>query len=356
MEEYPDSEKFEFIRGRKHKIRSINEESDSDTIDWFGNERRNSQPTDFEDNTPFNLDSKIVFSNSNNLSCKNNLNNCSKNNSCNKFNYNVLKSNVNNENEINKDLKVVTVPQQYLLFKEVFNSKNCDVLPPHREYDCEIKLKDNSNLFYGPLYPLNEAERDELKNYIKENLEKGFIRKSTSPAGAPILFVKKKDGSLRLCVDYRKLNDMTIRNSYPLPLIGDLLDRVKGAKIFTKLDLKSAYNLVRIKEGDEYKTAFRTRYGHFEYLVMPFGLKNAPATFQLVIDLTAMSEQLIARSDPEEVEWQWYMNIPGEKTDNTHLKPLGAVKFAGLIAKGLHELGGEYAQLLCEDFDQWMEA
>ena len=169
-------------------------------------------------------------------------------------------------------------------FTPVFNERYCDVLPPHREYDCEIKLKDNSNLFYGPIYPLTETERDELKKYLKENLEKGFIRKSTSPAGAPILFVRKKDGTLRLCIDYRKLNDMTIRNSYPLPLIGDLLDRVKGAKYFTKLDLKSAYNLVRIKEGDEYKTAFRTRYGHFEYLVMPFGLKNAPATFQHFIN------------------------------------------------------------------------
>jgi len=162
--------------------------------------------------------------------------------------------------------------------------KNCEVLPPHRPYDCEIKLKDNSTLFYGPLYPLTEVEREELKKYIDENLKKGFIRKSTSPAGAPILFVQKKDGSLRLCIDYRRLNDMTIRNSYPLPLISDLIDRVKGAKIFTKLDLKSAYNLVRIKEGDEYKTAFRTRYGHYEYLVMPFGLKNAPATFQHFIN------------------------------------------------------------------------
>ena len=108
---------------------------------------------------------------------------------------------------------------------------------PHREYDCEIRLKDNSNLFYGhiyPIYPLTEAERDELKKYIKENLEKGFIRKSRSPAGAPVLFVKKKDGSLRLCVDYRKLNEMTIHNSYPLPLINELIDRVKGAKYFTK--------------------------------------------------------------------------------------------------------------------------
>ena len=132
---------------------------------------------------------------------------------------------------------------------KVFNEKNCDVLPPHREYDCEIKLKENSSLFYGPLYLLNENEREELKNYLNDNLRKGFIRKSTSPSGAPILFVKKKDGKLRLCVDYRKLNDITIRNSYPLPLIFDLLDRIKYAKIFTKLDLKSAYNLVRIKEG-----------------------------------------------------------------------------------------------------------
>jgi len=180
--------------------------------------------------------------------------------------------------------KSIVIPSHCLDFAAVFNERNCDVLPPHREYDCEIKLKDNSNLFYGPIYPLTETERDELKKYLKENLEKGFIRKSTSPAGAPILFVRKKDGTLRLCIDYRKLNDMTIRNSYPLPLIGDLLDRVKGAKYFTKLDLKSAYNLVRIKEGDEYKTAFRTRYGHFEYLVMPFGLKNAPATFQHFIN------------------------------------------------------------------------
>eukprot|EP00833_Pecoramyces_ruminatium_P003331 jgi/Orpsp1_1/1177363/evm.model.c7180000061152.1 len=189
-----------------------------------------------------------------------------------------------NCNIINKEKGCKNIPIQYLDLREVFNERNCDKLPPHREYDCEIKLKDNSSLFYGPLYSLTEVEREELKKYLEENLKKGFIRKSTSPAGAPILFVKKKDGSLRLCIDYRKLNDMTIRNSYPLPLIGDLLDRVKGAKIFTKLDLKSAYNLVRIKEGDEHKTAFRTRYCHYEYLVMPFGLKNAPATFQHFIN------------------------------------------------------------------------
>jgi len=252
---------------------------------------------EFSDSSNINLDRLFDICNLNN-SCNTVVNKCN-NNELNKDDKdkNYIKTNGvlknlckigkrlytnNNENDLNQ--KVIGVPPIYKDFIEVFNEKNCNILPPHREYDCEIKLKDNSNLFYGPIYPLTEAERDELKKYIKENLEKGFIRKSTSPAGAPVLFVKKKDGSLRLVIDYRKLNEMTIRNSYPLPLISELIDRVKGAKFFTKLDLKSAYNLVRIKEGDEYKTAFRTRYGHFEYLVMPFGLKNAPATFQHFIN------------------------------------------------------------------------
>jgi len=115
-------------------------------------------------------------------------------------------------------------------------------------------------------------------------LKKGFIRPSESPAGYPVLFQKKKDGTLRLCIDYKKLNAVTVRNSYPLPLITDIIERVQGANYFTKLDLRSAYNLIRIREGDEYKTAFRTKYGHYEYLVMPFGLTNAPATFQSFIN------------------------------------------------------------------------
>jgi len=192
--------------------------------------------------------------------------------------------NLDNNNIVNDSDNKISIPPCYLDYIEVFDEKNCDKLPPHREYNCEINLKDNSIILYGPIYPLTEAERDELKKYIKENLAKGFIRKSKSPAGAPVLFVKKKDGTLRLCIDYRKLNEMTIRNSYPLPLISELIDRVKGAKYFTKLDLKSAYNLVRIKEGDDYKTAFRTRYGQYEYLVMPFKLKNAPVTFQHFIN------------------------------------------------------------------------
>lgn len=177
-----------------------------------------------------------------------------------------------------------TLPAEYTDFADVFDKKNADRLPPHRPYDCPIPLLPNEQPPWGPTYPLSETELTALKEYLDENLAKGFIRPLTSPAGAPILFVKKKDGSLRLCPDYRALNGITVRNRYPLPLISDMLDRVKSAKIFTKLDLRGAYNLVRMKEGDEWKTAFRTRYGHFEYLVMPFGLTNAPATFQRFVN------------------------------------------------------------------------
>ena len=133
---------------------------------------------------------------------------------------------------------------------------------------------------WGPIYNLSPVELETLREYIDENLGNGFIRHFRSPAGAPIFFVKKKNGSLRLVVDYRGLNKVTIRNRYALPLISNLLERLSGAKYFTKLDLRGAYNLVRIRPGDEWKTAFRTHYGHFEYTVMPFGLTNALAIFQ----------------------------------------------------------------------------
>ena len=172
------------------------------------------------------------------------------------------------------------VPKDYHDYADVFSAGEAAVLPPHRSYDHRIDTIDNAEPPFGKIYNMSTNELEALKNYIDEMLGKGFIRSSNSPAGAPVLFVKKKNGTLRLCVDYRALNRITIKNRYPLPLAGDLMDRLSSAKIYTKIDLRVGYNNVRIAEGHEWKTAFRTRYGSYEYLVMPFGLTNAPATFQ----------------------------------------------------------------------------
>jgi len=127
---------------------------------------------------------------------------------------------------------------------------------------------------------LSKFEQKTLKKFIDENLTNGFIRSTLSPHRAPVLFIKKKDGSLQLCVDFRRLNRITKKDRYPLPLISDLLDSSCKAHIYTKIDLRHVYHLVRIAEGDKWKTTFRTRYEAFEWSVMPFGLTNAPAAFQ----------------------------------------------------------------------------
>ena len=123
---------------------------------------------------------------------------------------------------------------------------------------------------------MSPAELDELKKQLQTLIDNGLVRPSTSPYGAPVLFVKKKDGSMRLCVDYRALNKHTIKNRYPLPRIDELLDRLGHAKVFSKLDLTSGYHQIRIADSDISKTAFRTRYGHFEFVVMPFGPHQRP--------------------------------------------------------------------------------
>ncbi len=176
--------------------------------------------------------------------------------------------------------KPVKLPEKYKDFADVFEKNKADQLLEHCPYDCPIDLEEGHSPPFGPIYGLLEPELQALRDYLTKNLAKGFVQHSKSLAGAPILFVKKKDGSLRLCVDYCGLNKITKKNQYPLPLISSLLIRLCTGKIFTKLDLRGAYNLLRIRPGDEWKTAFCTRYSHFEYMVMPFGLTNAPAVFQ----------------------------------------------------------------------------
>ncbi|KAL0540204.1 hypothetical protein IC582_024437 [Cucumis melo] len=152
-------------------------------------------------------------------------------------------------------------------------------LPPHREVEFAIELEPGTVPISRAPYRMAPAELKELKIQLQELLDKGFIRPSVSPWGAPVLFVKKKDGSMRLCIDYRELNKVTVKNRYPLPRIDDLFDQLQGVTVFSKIDLRSGYHQLRIKDEDVPKTAFRSRYGHYEFIVMSFGLTNAPAVF-----------------------------------------------------------------------------
>jgi len=163
-------------------------------------------------------------------------------------------------------------------FSDVF-PEDLPGLPLIREIDFGIDLAPDTLPISIPPYRMAPAELKELKQQLQDLLNKSFIRPSISPWGAPVLFVKKKDGSLRMCIDYRQLNKVTIRNKYPLPRIEDLFDQLQGAVHFSKIDLRSGYHQLRIREEDVSKTTFRTRYGHYEFLVMPFGLTNAPAVF-----------------------------------------------------------------------------
>ncbi|KAL0177380.1 hypothetical protein M9458_026274, partial [Cirrhinus mrigala] len=194
-----------------------------------------------------------------------------------------------------KAADLCNVPAEYLDLKEVFSKSRAASLPPHRPYYCAIELLPGTSPPKGKLYSLSIPEREAMEKYISDSLAAGFIRPSSSPAGAGFFFVGKKDGSLRPCIDYRGLNNITVKNTYPLPLISSAFERLQGASIFTKLDLRNAYHLVRIRRGDEWKTAFNTPRGHFEYLVMPFGLSNSPGVFQALVNdvLRDMVDQFI---------------------------------------------------------------
>ena len=181
----------------------------------------------------------------------------------------------------------VSVVEEY---RDVFPDELPPGLPPRREVDHKIELTPGAQPTSRPTFRMSAWELGELKKQLEELTKSGFIQPSKSPFGAPILFVKKKDGTMRMCIDYRALNEITVKNKYALPRVDELFDRLQGARYFSKIDLRSGYHQIRIDPDDIPKTAFRTRYGHFEFLVLPFGLTNAPATFMHLMHQTFRQE------------------------------------------------------------------
>ena len=187
------------------------------------------------------------------------------------------------------NMKTAKVPAWLEDMKEVFKNPPEGELPKKKgEFNHEINLTVDF-LPKTPVIPLRPADQAFVEDYLDTMLRKGYIRISKSSMGVPLFLVPKKDGK-RPVVNYRKLNDIIEKDSTPLPRIDDTLDQLIGSQLFTKIDLKDAFNQMRIKEGDKWKTAFRTRYGTFEYLVMPFGLTNAPATFQKYVNWVLKKE------------------------------------------------------------------
>jgi transposase InsO family protein len=176
------------------------------------------------------------------------------------------------------------IPKAYHYLLDFWSKRESDILPLHHEGDHKIELTDENTLGFSHLNKHSLEELVAMRDYLASNLAKGFIVSSKAPFASPVLFARKGDGSLRFCVDYRKLNALTKKNRYPLPLIDETLARLSRAKIFTKLDIRQAFHRIRMDPASEELTAFRTRYGLFQYKVMPFGLTNGPATFQSLIN------------------------------------------------------------------------
>lgn len=193
---------------------------------------------------------------------------------------------LNNSNQDPPPHVVGKLPQQKAAlvdeYADVFNDP--DQLPPCRSMDHAIPLVDEGKIVNQRAYRLPYHQKNAMEEMVKQLLQAKMIRPSTSPYSSPVILVKKKDGTWRLCVDYRKLNSNTIKNKYPIPIIEDLLDELFGASVFSKIDLRSGYHQIRMKQEDVYKTAFTTHLGHCECVVMPFGLTNAPATFQTLMN------------------------------------------------------------------------
>ena len=184
-----------------------------------------------------------------------------------------------------KEVELDGLPREYSQYKDLFTDEKAEMLAPGRTFDHAIDLKEGATPPWGRIYLMSAYQPEEPNKYLCKMLAEGKIIHSKSPAGAPILFVPKPDARLGFCVDYGQLIKLTILNKYPLPLMTEIQERVAGATVFAKLDLKDGYHLIRIRTGDEWKTALRTLYGHYEYKVMPFGLVNAPVTFQAMMNM-----------------------------------------------------------------------
>ncbi|GJW74482.1 putative reverse transcriptase domain-containing protein, partial [Tanacetum coccineum] len=191
----------------------------------------------------------------------------------------IFQGNGNNQREESR-LNIIscTKVQEYLskgYFPEVF-LEYLSGIPPARQVEFQIDLVPGAAPVAWAPYRLAPSEIKELVEQLQELSDKGFIRPISSPWGAPVLFVKKKDGSFRMCIDYRELDKLTVKNRYPLPRIDDLFDQLQGPSVYSKIDLRSGYHQLRVREEDIPKTAFKMRYGHYEFHVMPFCLTNAP--------------------------------------------------------------------------------
>ena len=178
----------------------------------------------------------------------------------------------------------IKLPQKFHEFFELFSEKETNKLPPYRPYDHKINFIERKQPGYGLLYSISQGKLQILKKFLDENLAKGFIRANSSPTASPVLFARKPSGGFRICVNYKTFNAITVKNKYPLPLIQETLNRLTEAKYFTKLNIVAAFNKIKMAEGEEWKTAFRTKYGLFEFLIMNFGLCGAPSAFQNYIN------------------------------------------------------------------------
>uniref|UniRef100_A0A0W0FF01 RNA-directed DNA polymerase n=1 Tax=Moniliophthora roreri TaxID=221103 RepID=A0A0W0FF01_MONRR len=247
---------------------------------------------------------------------------------------------------------IVKIPEYLSQYQGQFEDREAERFPISRSYDHAIELKPEFTLRDCKVYSLTALEQAELNNFLAENLRKGYIRKSKSPMASPFFFVGKKEkGKLRPTQDYRRLNHGTVKNAYPLPLVSDLIDKLNGAMIFSKLDLCNGYNNVRIKDGDQWKAAFKTNRGLFEPTVMFFGLMNSPVTFQAFMDdvlqdfmaegwcLVYMDDILIYSQNPEQHRERTLRLLQRLKEQDLYLKPhkckfdINEIDFLGLVIK-----------------------